>query len=1302
MENGEARNLLIGGAHSGPVVQAGSVHVHMHQGTVPAASTAGTEDPWVHAAAGSTVWDHVPPTRDVATVRGHVLAVVEALAVVRDTAEAALEADTWHDPEMAVRFAERVGWLLGEPDNTFSPDLYPAEAALLVLVPFLYRANWLRMAARYRTVDPADLRTSAGAGADRLSFEAFADEHDMLVKRALLRPDAAAPIGWWLFHRWLLRRGAHADPDGVRQLIDLLGERAYPLGEALSIPRLINLMHGVRRGPDVDNAEFLERLPQEDRVTGHGHQRVRDRRLVLLLALAYGTCADMTALPDIVVEHIGIPHPVNLDQLRDTLERAKWAGPASFPVLRAGCHHEAVIEGLRDYTTRADEILHRVHRAARERITHPMPHLPTRLSADDVEPAAGVFDGWASFRLDERRVRELLMGVQLYKDRDLAVRELYQNALDACRYRRARTQYLERNDRVAYVHVGRIEFEQGVDADGRAYLECRDNGIGMGDAELRGVFSKAGARFAEQADFKLERAAWSQADPPVEFFPNSRFGIGVLSYFMLADELTVTTCRMGLNGMPGPVLQASVHGPGHLFRIATVADRGEEPGTCVRLYLRDAPEPSKCWSCVDVLERVLGIAEFVTTARHGQRRTEWAAGRLQSRKQPRGERFGLDAHGKRVDWLHAPPGVQVTWTEHGGGLLVDGLIVQPATRNGVLSASEAGLTGVVVNLSGSYAPLQLSADRAEVLDDLSTLLCDLLTQAADDLVGSERELPEFAWICRVAYGSPQLADILTAAAIRAGLLLRYGGRSFDLKRTGILPSDVETVLGGRDRKQLHWDFVGSMPDHIYLWRLVAHDVRRTLDELAVFCPELRDPGPVLPAMPSDQLVLCKKSDDSEYWHWRNLKFTDSDELLAAVEQLGMVTLSAVKRASRLGIHDLGPDGSRSGMEKAVEGHRDGLRQQEMVPTVTRLVLDSIDADVAPIELAATFSELGVEVSGDVVDLAQAAMGDPLLLRDSEEREAGWFGPGETVPPGRIAQASIEFGLTVSEVSARFRAYGLVADHAGLPERIGPDVPLALLREFCGEEESWLTRSHIIPPAHVLSAAAKLSMQPTEVVRVYGMLEFSVPSCFPSDARVDDLELFESELWDEALDFSPPGPLPYAFILDAVRRGRSLGDVIIRFRDYGFDVPMCPPERLDDVDAKLLSASGPCSWWGISTGDVMPFAHLIVAARSVFLSPKELAERMVSYGIQVSCHDFPVGLSADDALELLVADRYEDQYLEKESRLSLQDLLERARQLKVPLVQAVDWLTELGIPVPDVGHVLRQALARVPRPIPPTA
>ncbi|MFI5722900.1 wHTH domain-containing protein [Streptomyces cyaneofuscatus] len=1265
-------------------------------------------DPWMQAAAHSTVWDHVPPTRDLSAFQNHVIGVVEKLTMLRDGSHADLASDPWQDPGMAVRFAERVEWLLGEPNAMAPLDLYAAEAALLVLAPFLYAANCMRVAARYASVNPEILENEAHAGADRVSFEAFVEEHSLLVNRTVLRPEAAVPVGWWIFHRWLLHRGLHADGHGVQELIGLLGEHGRALGEVLSPDRLIGLLHGVRRGPDVTNPEFLERLPSDDRVRAPGHQRIRDQRVALITALAYGTCADMATMPDIVAEHLGIPRPVDLDRLRETLEHATWGGQPFFPVLRADCHHEAVIEALRAHVARADDILHRVHRTARERLTHPMPVLPTRLSADNVRPANGIFDGWASFRLDERRVREMLMGVQLYKDQNLAVRELYQNALDACRYRRARTEYLDRTEPMSYSYEGRITFEQASDANGRLYLECGDNGIGMGDAELRGVFSQAGARFADQPDFKLERTAWGRLDPPVELFPNSRFGIGVLSYFMLADELTVTTCRMGLDGRPGPVLEASIHGAGHLFRIAKTAEQGTEPGTRIRLYLRETPTAEERWSSIDVLDQLLGIAEFPTLVRDGGRHKAWEVGRLHSREQPSRERFGLNAHGDQVDWSEAPPGVQVTWTEHGGGLLVDGLVVQPTHRKGVLSSSQSGLTGVVVNLTGAYAPARLSADRAQVLDDVSPLLRSLLIEASKSLASQEESLPKLTWINRIAYESPDLADLLTISLLKTGRQLTDGVRKLNIRATGIFPSDAENKIIRRstsDRRESLWRTVGDPPNHIYLWRIIAHSDQRILSQLSTFCPEIIKSSPTLTALPSDQLLLSAMDDDRDYWHWIGGSHRSQTEyFLSAIEKFDLPPRQAASRAARLGIHDLLPEGFPDQrieltrilplLSKSLD-HQRSFISRSTQPGVQLLATKAAQTDLSPREVASFWHGLGIKVSDQVVALAEAIPNEPLLLRDGETTGAGFFDPGNTVPLGRIAQAAVELDVSVTEICDRYRSYGLRAEPGRLAGGANSEI-VKLLRDYCAHQQSWLVAENPMPPAQVLIAAHELEVTPAAALRKYHDLGIEGPAQFPSDATMGDLSIFESPDEDHSV-WVAPGPIPYQLILEAVQKDRPLRDVITRLRKYGFTVPMVAPEIPDDLDAQLLSTLSPCSWWDVYTGDSMPYAHVLAAARATFNSPQTIARRIESYGILLSCTSLPPGLSSTRAHELLSFGQEEGMYLSKESYLPLQDLLERAAHCRVPLAQAVDWLTQLGLSVPNLGNTIRETLTRLPRP-----
>ena len=145
----------------------------------------------------------------------------------------------------------------------------------------------------------------------------------------------------------------------------------------------------------------------------------------------------------------------------------------------------------------------------------------------------------------------------------------------------------------------------------------------MGVRELSEVFAQAGVRLGDLPEFLEEQAEWARLDPPVQLFPNSRFGIGVLSYFMLADEITVDTCRLGRDGQPGQRLRVSIAGPGSLFRIRTLG-----PGTDCRHDDPAAPAQQRPVSCVDTLRDVLWVADFHTEAVDGSDRHVWQPGEL--------------------------------------------------------------------------------------------------------------------------------------------------------------------------------------------------------------------------------------------------------------------------------------------------------------------------------------------------------------------------------------------------------------------------------------------------------------------------------------------------------------------------------------------------------------------------------------------------------------------------------------------------------------------------------------------------
>ncbi|MEU3448018.1 ATP-binding protein [Streptomyces thermolilacinus] len=1269
----------VAGDVTGAVVQAdriGQVNIHHAPPTPPAPHA--DEDPWVARVEDSAVWRHVPESRDAARYRDAAGAVAAALAGLRDEAEARLADDPWRDPHAPERFAERLEWLLGEPGEGAGLDLYPAEAALFALVPLLARVHDLRLAADRLHVEPWRPGPSDGLPSpERAAFEAYAEGNGVLVQRASLRPDAAAPLGWWLYHRWLIRHEAYAAPETVRDLLDALGDAGgAALGRVLTARRVSRLLHGLRRGPDVCNPEFLDALAADETV---GVQRVRDRRLVLLCALAYALSPGTTGLPDVVAEHVGIPHAVDLDALRTTLDESEWGGTPELPVLRAACSHEAVVEGLREAVGRMDEVLHAVTRTARERVAQPMPRLPVRLSADGVTPVEGAFTGWARFRLDERRVRDLLMGVQLYKDRDLAVRELYQNALDACRYRRARTEYLDRTHPAAtYTYEGSIVFEQGVDEDGRAYVDCRDDGIGMGEAELRGVFAHAGARFAEQPDFREERAAWARLDPPVVLYPNSRFGIGVLSYFMLADELRVTTCRMGHDGMPGPVLEASVFGPGHLFRIVRTGERGDQPGTTVRLYLRDVDAQ---WSCPEVLGRLLGVAEFPTVARRGTEVVRWRPGVLRERG-PYRDGFGLDVDDAMEAWPDAPPGAQVFWCRRGGGLLVDGLVVRPDTRGGVLAQQGgAGLFGVVVNLSGPLAPERLSADRTLILDDVRDRVRDLLAEATGHLL--DGPLLEVRWLVQVASRSPALADLVVERCLTEDW--DVPGRppaAATTGRAGFLPDDIPFLFpeeAERDGLEVRQGRAPA-PDHIVLWRLLAHGVRHPLKELVRLCPELTAVGPVAPALPSDAALVRV--------HLRTT--LPRSMVVETAANLHRSPLAVARRAAELGLcgspEDAFPEGPAS-------EERPARRARVTPDSLIRACLE----DAEPLaRVVSRLRAMGTEVPDDVLALAEAGLADEVLLPYLRERPRRWFMPGENVPPLALVHLALGLRRPVTEVCARLRACGLGADGSVLPDTPTAGLARALSERTHGSPLP-LDPAAPVPPGHVLLAARELGVAPAEAIGWYGRLGFTAPEPFPTETESHDLDILIPPADHKVSRRSPlrPGrPVFFSQLLAAARRGKLAPALVAaRMRAYGLSVPALRPTAASRLDDLLLAEEGLMEWDELRADAPVPYARVVAAAATLLVPPTDVAARLVKHGFPLSCPGLPEGLPLSGALALV---RGTTSSPPTGDPVGLHGLVTNARALDTSLTQVHRWLVALGVDVVDPAEAVRAALPLIPR------
>lgn len=126
------------------------------------------------------------------------------------------------------------------------------------------------------------------------------------------------------------------------------------------------------------------------------------------------------------------------------------------------------------------------------------------------------------FSLQEKEIINLLMGERLYKEKDESIRELLKNSVDGCRFRR------DLLSKKGLEYNPNIVFE--LTSDGKKLI-VSDNGSGMNEDIINRYFTKIGRSFYRSYEFE-ENA---------NFTPVSELGIGILSYFMIANKITVET-----------------------------------------------------------------------------------------------------------------------------------------------------------------------------------------------------------------------------------------------------------------------------------------------------------------------------------------------------------------------------------------------------------------------------------------------------------------------------------------------------------------------------------------------------------------------------------------------------------------------------------------------------------------------------------------------------------------------------------------------------------------------------------------
>ena len=270
---------------------------------------------------------------------------------------------------------------------------------------------------------------------------------------------------------------------------------------------------------------------------------------------------------------------------------------AALEDLRIFCEEQ--LKGSNDLLRRMNDQRHRV-------AVH---HLDWRVAARGFEPVS------IRFEFDRESMFDVLSDEIYRGDRYVFLRELLQNSIDAIRMRRE----VLRREGIEDEKIGVIRVTVEHAKNGDAVVAWHDDGIGMDEYVVRNYLAVAGKSYYRSGDF--ERLGLTMD-------PISRFGVGILSCFMVADRVEIETFKEPYLPPSSEPLRIVIPAVQRLFRIEKLVREGVRPGTVVRVFVqaRKMRTDDECGGprALDVtgyLRAIAGFVEFPILINEGDRRT---------------------------------------------------------------------------------------------------------------------------------------------------------------------------------------------------------------------------------------------------------------------------------------------------------------------------------------------------------------------------------------------------------------------------------------------------------------------------------------------------------------------------------------------------------------------------------------------------------------------------------------------------------------------------------------------------------
>ena len=295
----------------------------------------------------------------------------------------------------------------------------------------------------------------------------------------------------------------------------------------------------------------------------------------ILLRLADILDFDRSRSPESVYKYLGIERRSDPRQVASDVEWQKHLASEGFkfPSDRyrgyaldfvAGPNHPAVQHDLLEFLDQIEMEFAQCRSALRhcsERWQEFL--LPGRISRDGIHPN-GYRYGEYRFHLDKDKILQLFMGDFLYSSQEVFLRELLQNAIDATRLR-AYFAYLRSGQKPSDLLISVSEW---TDKENNHWIRIDDFGVGMDEKIVRDFMLRVGRSYYSSSEFEADKLRLAQCLTS-DFVPISRFGVGLLSCFLVGDRVEISTKRELPDGGESEPVRLSLNGVKEFYTVQT-------------------------------------------------------------------------------------------------------------------------------------------------------------------------------------------------------------------------------------------------------------------------------------------------------------------------------------------------------------------------------------------------------------------------------------------------------------------------------------------------------------------------------------------------------------------------------------------------------------------------------------------------------------------------------------------------------------------------------------------------------------